>query len=54
MMAKFPEADARMFHNMFICRLCKSKIKGSNLKVLAHKIKCRKCNCKSLRPKKKK
>lgn len=53
-MAKFPEADARMFHNTFICRVCKSKIKASNLKVIAKKVKCRKCNGKELRPKKKK
>ena len=53
-MAKFPEADARMFNNVFVCRNCKSKIKASNLKVLAKKISCRNCGCKDLRPKKKK
>ncbi|MBU0667445.1 MAG: 50S ribosomal protein L40e [Nanoarchaeota archaeon] len=53
-MVKFPEAEARLFHNIFICRKCKSKIRASNLKVIAGKIKCRKCNGKALRPIKKK
>lgn len=53
-MAKFPEAEARKFHNVFICKKCKSKIKGPNLKVIEGKIKCRKCNSKELRPVRKK
>ncbi len=53
-MVKFPEAEARLFKNVFVCRKCKSKIRAPTLKVLAGKIKCRKCNCKALRPIKKK
>jgi len=53
-MVKFPEADARLFHNVFVCRRCKSKLKAPVLKVLAGRIQCRKCNATTLRVKKKK
>ena len=53
-MAKFPEAEARIFRNLFVCRKCKSTIKANNMDVMAGKIKCRKCNSKALRPVKKK
>jgi ribosomal protein L40E len=53
-MAKFPEAEARKFRNMFVCRRCKAKIKAPTLSVLAGKIKCRNCDGKVLRPIKKK
>ncbi|MBN2142070.1 50S ribosomal protein L40e [Candidatus Woesearchaeota archaeon] len=53
-MAKFVEADARTFKNVFVCRSCKKKIRGPTLKVMSGKIKCRKCAGKVLRPKKKK
>ncbi|MAF51141.1 MAG: 50S ribosomal protein L40e [Nanoarchaeota archaeon] len=42
-MAKFPEAAARLFHNVFVCKKCKSKRKGDIRKVLDKKITCRKC-----------
>jgi hypothetical protein len=48
-MAKFPEATARLFHNVFICKKCKSKIKADVRKILEKKISCRKCKCKSFR-----
>jgi len=53
-MAKFPEAEARLFRNIFICRRCKSKTRAPILKVLAGKIQCRKCSSTALRVKKKK
>jgi ribosomal protein L40E len=53
-MAKFPEADARNFHNIFVCRKCKSKIRALNIKVIEGKVKCRKCNSKDLRTVRKK
>lgn len=53
-MVKFPEAQARRFKNVFICRKCKSKIKAQNMKVIAKEIKCRKCESRALRPIKKK
>ena len=53
-MAKFQEAEARNFHNIFICRKCKSKIRAPNIKVIEGKITCRKCGSKALRPVRKK
>jgi ribosomal protein L40E len=49
-MVKFPEAEARLFHNMFVCRRCKTKVRAPNMKVIAKKISCRKCKSKVLRP----
>ncbi len=53
-MAKVPEAEARIFHNVFVCKKCKSKIRAPVLKVAEQKVKCRKCGSKALRPKRKK
>ena len=53
-MAKFPEAEARKFKNKFVCRRCKSVIRAPNLKILAGNIKCRKCNNRAFKPKRKK
>ncbi|MBC8500661.1 MAG: 50S ribosomal protein L40e [Nanoarchaeota archaeon] len=53
-MVKFPEAEARLFHNIFICKKCKSKIRAPNLKVSEGKVSCRKCGSKALRSVRKK
>ena len=53
-MAKFPEAEARLFEGMFVCRSCKAKIRAGNLRVLAGKVKCRKCGGKELKAVRKK
>jgi len=53
-MVKFPEAEARLFKNVFVCKKCKSKLKAPNMKVILGKIACRKCGSKQLRPVKKK
>jgi len=53
-MAKFPEAQDRLFKNKFVCRKCKAVIKTSNTLVLQGKVSCRRCGCKSLRTIKKK
>ena len=53
-MVKFKEADARMFKNKFVCRRCKSTIRAPMMKILAGKIKCRRCAGKALRPVRKK
>lgn len=49
-MVRFPEAEIRKFRNVFVCRVCKTKIRAPNLKILAGKVKCRKCNSSALRP----
>ena len=53
-MAKFPEANKRLFFQVYVCKKCKAKIRAPPLKVLEKKIKCRSCNGKSLRPIKRK
>ena len=53
-MAKIPEAEARLFRNIFVCRKCKSKIRATSMKVTQGKIRCRKCGSKVLRPVRKK
>ena len=53
-MAKIPEATNRLFKNIFVCKSCSAKIRSEQLKILAGKVKCRKCGRKSFRPIKKK
>jgi len=49
-MARFKEADNRLFANVWICMRCNAKMRSSP----GNKpVKCRKCNSKSLRLKKK-
>lgn len=49
----FPEAVQRLYHRVFVCRKCKSKIRADYAKVRDRKVKCRKCGSKDLRPKRK-
>ena len=53
-MVKFEEAHARIMKNIFVCRNCKAKIRVPSLKVSQGKAKCRNCDGKKLRPKRKK
>jgi len=53
-MVKFAEADKRLFKNKFACKICKSVVKSTNMKVISGKVSCRKCNSKKLRPLRKK
>jgi DNA-directed RNA polymerase subunit RPC12/RpoP len=53
-MVKFPEADARLIKNVFVCRNCKAKIRAPNLKVLAAKVTCKRCGGHIFRPLRKK
>jgi len=48
-----PETAERIFHRVFVCRVCKSKIRADPAKVREGKVKCRKCGSKALRPKRK-
>jgi ribosomal protein L40E len=50
-MARFPEAMARIFDRVYVCRKCKTKMRAAPQKVILKKVKCRKCNSKALRPK---
>ena len=53
-MVKFAEAEKRLFKGVFVCRNCKSKMKTSNMLVMAGLVKCRKCGRRGLRPIKRK
>lgn len=53
MATKFPEASARMFHNVFVCKKCKKKQRTTMQKILQKKVSCKRCGCKALRPIKK-
>lgn len=53
-MVTFPEATSRLFKNVFVCRKCKTVVRAPIMKVLAKKVKCRRCGSRELRPKRKK
>jgi len=53
-MVKFPEAEARKFHQVFVCKKCKQKLRAPNLKILAGKITCKRCGGHAFRPVRKK
>ena len=49
-MARFEVADARLYINVWVCMRCNAKIRSSSGKKPS---KCRKCNSKKLRLKRK-
>jgi len=53
-MAKIAAAQARLFKNVFVCKNCGTKIRAEPKKILAGKVKCRKCKKKVFRSIKKK
>jgi formylmethanofuran dehydrogenase subunit E len=53
-MVKFPEAEARKFRNIFICRKCKNKRKSPNMKIIQGKVRCRTCGSTSFKAVRKK
>jgi len=48
-MARAPEATARLFHNVFVCKKCKKKVRSNMQKILQKKISCNSCGSKSFR-----
>jgi ribosomal protein L40E len=48
----YPEAMARLFQRVYVCRVCKSKMRADPAKVKEGKVKCRRCGSYALRPKK--
>ncbi len=53
-MAKFAEAEARIFKDKFVGSRCKYVMRASGRKVIEGKIKCRRCECKKFKSKRKK
>ena len=49
-MATFPEAEARLYTNIYVCRKCENKVRVPISKFLNGKGVCRKCDSKQLRP----
>ena len=47
----FPEAMNRLYNRVFVCRVCKHKIRADPAKVRAGKVRCRHCGSTDLRPK---
>ncbi len=50
-MVRIDIATHRMFHNVFVCRKCKSKIRSEPNKIRNKEVKCRKCGSKEFRAK---
>ncbi|MEK6974290.1 MAG: hypothetical protein AABW41_03600 [Nanoarchaeota archaeon] len=48
-MVKSPEASARLFHNVFVCRKCKKKQRTSMQKILQGRIICKNCGSRAFR-----
>lgn len=53
-MVKFAQAEARRFHNVFVCKNCKQKLRAPNLKIIAEKVTCKRCGGHAFRPVRKK
>lgn len=49
MATKVIAAQNRLFRNIFICKVCKHRMRMEPLKVMAGKVKCRKCKSNDLR-----
>jgi ribosomal protein L40E len=47
----YQEAVRRIFTHVFVCKVCKSKIRADPRHVRLGKVKCRKCGSHQLRPK---
>jgi len=54
MATKVPAAQKRMYHNVFVCKNCSSKIKANPRKIIEGKVKCRKCKKRDFRAVKRK
>jgi formylmethanofuran dehydrogenase subunit E len=48
-MSKIPEANKRMFGNIFICKNCGSRVRSEPRKIIEGKVKCRKCQKRAFR-----
>lgn len=53
-MAKIPEAQRRLFLNIFICKNCGARIRSDPRKIMEGKVKCRKCKKRAFRAVRKK
>lgn len=49
MAAKIAVAQSRLFGNVFVCKDCSHKTRTEAVRVLAGKVKCRKCGSRKFR-----
>lgn len=54
MATKIPVAQKRMFHNVFVCKKCKKKIRSQPFRIIAGKVKCPRCDSRAFRTVRKK
>ena len=54
MATKVLAAQNRLFRNVFVCKVCKHKMRMDSLKLLKGKVRCRKCKARDFRPIRKK
>jgi len=54
MATKIPATQARLFHNVFVCKRCSRKTHAESRKIREGLVKCRACGGKAFRPIKKK
>ena len=52
-MVKFPEAQARLFGNVYVCRNCKTKIRSTPQKINLREVVCKNCGKRIFRAKRK-
>lgn len=50
MATKLVASQTRLFKNIFVCKDCGQKMRTEAVRVIAKKVKCRKCNGKIFRP----
>ncbi len=53
MAVKIPEAAARLYNRVWVCRRCKHTMRADAMKIREGKIVCRTCHNRAFRPKKK-
>jgi len=54
MATKIAAAQKRMFHDVFVCRDCKKKIRSQSVRIVAGKVRCPRCGGRAFRPIRKK
>lgn len=48
-MVKSADASYRLFHNVFVCRKCKTKKRTTMQRILTGKVKCKICGSRAFR-----
>lgn len=54
MATKIPDAQRRLFKNIFICKNCSTRMRADPKKIAEGKVRCRKCKKRAFRQPRKK